>query len=157
MWPSRNIHVYHCSLVTHHFKLSNKNYSRVIYDVDLISSERNHLTRAVVGILIIDLSPTPLFFQSFTDIFSYVCFMQTNNVMFSLSEICKHTDFRFNFDRSPRTLAENNRRVESQAIRKVRGQKRKFVTHSDQFTASVSLSWDLTWGSAWCHPPHPCR
>ena len=66
--------------------------------------------------------------------------MQTNHVIFSLSEICKHTDFRFNFDRSPRTLAENNRRVESQAIRKVRGQKRKSVTHTQRAVHSVGVT-----------------
>ena len=94
MWPNRSIHVYHCNLVTHHFKLSNKNSSRIIYDADLIYSntisEQNRLTRAVGGTLIIDQFPTPLFFPSLTYIFSYVCFLQTNNVIFSVSEICKH-------------------------------------------------------------------
>ena len=87
----------------------------------------------------------------------YVSCKQIVSYFLSLKYV--NIDFRFSFDRSPRTLTENNRRVESHAIWKVRGQKRKSVTHtlSEQFTASVSLSWAVTWGSAWCHPLHPCR
>ena len=70
--------------------------------------------------------------------------------------MCKHR-LLFQIWSEPRTLTENNRRVESQAIRKVRGQKRKSVPrHSQQFTALVSLVWAVTWSSAWCPPPHPC-
>ena len=49
-------------------------------------------------------------------------------------------DFRFSFDRSPRTLTENNRSVESQAIWKVRGQKRKSVTHTQRAVHSVGVT-----------------
>ena len=55
----------------------------------------------------------------------YVSCKQIMSYFLSLKYV--NIDFGFNFDRSPRTLTENNRSVESQAIWKVRRQKRKSV------------------------------
>ena len=65
----------------YHFKLSNENSSRIVYNVDLIYntiSEQNHLNWAVGSKIIIDQFHTTLFFPPITYILSYV---------FS----CKHT------------------------------------------------------------------
>ena len=68
----------------------------------------------------------------------YVSCKQIVSYFLSLKYV--NIDFRFSFDRSPRTLTENNRRVESQAIWKVHGQKRKSVTHTQQAVHSVGVT-----------------
>ena len=99
----------------------------------------------MVGTLVIDQFPTRLFSPSLTYIFSYVCFLQTNNVIFSLSEICKHIDFRLSFDRSSRTLTENNRRVYSDRFRKPYGKsvdrsEIPWHTHTHRAVHSVGIT-----------------
>ena len=90
---------YNCNLLTHHFKVSNKNSSRIVYDVDLVYSntisEQNHLTRAVGGTLIIYNSfshPCP------TSLVMYVSCKQIMSYFLSLKYV--NVEFCFSFDRS---------------------------------------------------------
>ena len=72
----------------------------------------------------------------------YVSCKQIMSYFLSLKYV--NIDFRFSFDRSPRTLTENSRRVESQAIWKVRGQKRKSVTHTQRAIHSDRTLYQTT-------------
>ena len=130
MWPGWSKHVYHCNLVTHNFKFSNENSSGIVYDVHILDnpfSEQNYLARTVeVKSLEISFPPHSFSHPSLTSWVIYVSCKHIISYFLSLKYV--NTDFRFNFDRSPRTLTENNWSVQSQAIRKVRGQKQKSVT-----------------------------
>ena len=75
---------------------------------------------------------------SLTSLVMYVSCKQIMSYFLSLEYV--NIDLRFNFDRSPRTLTENKRRVESQAIWKVCGQKRKSVTHTQRTVHSFGVT-----------------
>ena len=78
---------------------------------------------------------------SLTSLVIYVSCKHIISYFLSLKYV--NTDFRFNFDRSPRTLTENNWSVQSQAIRKVRGQKQKSVTQKANSSQSQGHSSGL--------------
>ena len=86
--------------------------------LDNTFSEQNYLARTVeVKSLEISFPTHSFFHPSLTSLVIYVSCKYIISYFLSLKYV--NTDFLFNFDRSPQTLTENNRSVQSQAIRKV--------------------------------------
>ena len=103
---------------------------RQLYSYKTRICYRNNLVSVTLPFIIV--------YEFIIFIVMYVSCKQIMSYFLSLKYV--NIDFRFSFDRSPRTLTENNRRVESQAIWKVHGQKRKSVTHTQQAVHSVGVT-----------------
>jgi len=81
----------------------------------------------------------------------YVCFLQTHNFIFSFSEIRQRKiSFKFRSE-PPNVNGKQSKCGITSHLESPWTEAKIRNTHSEQFTALVSLSWAVTWSSAWRH------